>query len=542
MRNPKESSDFLVLGSGLAGLVFALEAAERGTVRVVTKGVSLEGNTAYAQGGMAAAVGPEDDPEQHAADTLACGCGICDPETVRIIIGQGPEAVRRLAGLGVAFAREENGGYELGREGGHSRRRIVHARDTTGRAIMEGLLDAVSRHPRIEILPYRCVVDLIVEGKESGSRSRRCVGAYVLDTRERRILPYAAAVTFLATGGAGKVYRYTSNSDVATGDGVAMAYRAGCRAANLEFVQFHPTCLYHPDAKDFLISEAVRGEGAYLTSLSGKRLEIPHPLGDLAPRDIVARAIDREMKRSAERCVLLHLEDLDADWIRTRFPTIYETCLRFSLDITRQPIPVVPAAHYQCGGVMTDRSGRTDLAGLYAAGEVAYTGLHGANRLASNSLLEAVVMGGRAAATARETLDALRPVPELPAWNPGGATLPRETVLIDAHWNLVRTLMWEFVGIVRNDHRLALATRYLEIFRKSIESYYWDFVLDQDLIELRNLALVAELIVRCARLRRESRGLHYNEDHPETDDARFGGPTILDPSEASERSAAGVSE
>jgi L-aspartate oxidase len=308
-----------------------------------------------------------------------------------------------------------------------------------------------------------------------------------------------------------------------------MAWRAGCRVANLEFVQFHPTCLYHPEARSFLISEAVRGEGGYLTTLSGERLRIPHPLADLAPRDIVARSIDREMKRRADRSVLLHLEHLDADHVRNRFPTIYETCLHLGIDITRQPIPVVPAAHYQCGGVVTDLEARTDLPGLYAAGEVAFTGLHGANRLASNSLLEAAVMGEMAAASAVADLAGLGPTGELPAWDTGTATLPRETVLIDAHWDLVRRLMWDFVGIVRNDHRLALAARYLEIFRRSVESYYWDFVLDRDLIELRNLALVAELIVHCARSRRESRGLHYNEDHPARDDAHYAVDTVLTP-------------
>lgn len=336
-------------------------------------------------------------------------------------------------------------------------------------------------------------------------------------------------MTLLATGGTGKVYRYTSNPDIATGDGVAMAYRAGCRVANLEFVQFHPTCLYHPEAKDFLISEAVRGEGAFLTTLAGDRLDIPHPLGDLAPRDIVARAIDLAMKRSGDRSVLLHLETLGANLVRERFPMIYETCLGFSIDITKQPIPVVPAAHYQCGGVVTDPEARTDLAGLLAAGEVAYTGLHGSNRLASNSLLEGTVMGERAAAIAPGLQSELPPVPELETWEVGSASLPKETVLIDAHWDLVRTMMWEFVGIVRNDHRLELAGRYLEIFRRSIESYYWDFVLDRDLIELRNLALVADLIVRSAQSRHESRGLHYNEDYPELNDTDFGGPTILDP-------------
>jgi L-aspartate oxidase len=522
--------DFLVIGSGLAGLAFALRAAEQGTVAVLAKRDPLDANTSWAQGGIAAAVGEGDHFTLHGEDTLACGVGLCHPAAVRLIVQSGPEAIRRLESLGVAFEHKPDGTRELGREGGHSRRRIVHARDATGRAVMDALLAEASAHPRIEILPDHVAVDLITDRDRLGAGDRaRCLGAYVLDSAAREIFPLGARATLLATGGCGKVYRYTSNPDLATGDGIAMAWRAGCRVANLEFVQFHPTCLYHPDAKSFLISEAVRGEGAYLTTLSGEGLKIGHPLGDLAPRDIVARSMDREMKRRADRCVLLHLEHLPADRIRKRFPTIYETCSSFGIDITQQPIPVVPAAHYLCGGVVTDLDGRTDLRGLYAAGEVAFTGLHGANRLASNSLLEAVVMGERSAAAAASERDALRPVPPLPAWDVGTATLPRETVLIDAHWDLVRRLMWDFVGIVRNDHRLALAARYLEIFRRSIESYYWDFVLDRDLIELRNLALVAELIVRCARERRESRGLHFNEDHPERDDTRYGTDTILTP-------------
>ncbi len=526
-----QTTDFLVIGSGLAGLVFALRAAERGRVRVLAKREPLDGATAWAQGGIAAAVGEQDRFADHVQDTLACGAGICHAATVRLVVEHGPEAIRLLQDLGVAFARSAEGGFELGREGGHSRRRIVHSRDATGRAVMKALLARVLEHPNIEVLSNHVAVDLIQEHRVTGlDGGGRCVGAYVLDAETREIYPTAARVTFLATGGCGKVYRYTSNPDVATGDGLAMAWRAGCRVANLEFVQFHPTCLYHPEAKSFLISEAVRGEGAFLTTISGERLRIGHPLGDLAPRDIVARAIDREMKRRGEHHVLLHLEQLGADRVRERFPTIFETCAGFGIDVTRQPIPVVPAAHYQCGGVVTDLDGRTDLSGLYAGGEVAFTGLHGANRLASNSLLEAVVMGGRSAVSAISDLERFGSVPHLPRWDTGTATLPRETVLIDAHWDLVRQLMWDFVGIVRNDHRLALATRYLEIYRRSIESYYWDFVLDRDLIELRNLSLVAELIVRCARDRRESRGLHFNEDHPERDDARFAVDTVLVPS------------
>jgi L-aspartate oxidase len=352
------------------------------------------------------------------------------------------------------------------------------------------------------------------------------VGAYVLNSKTREITAFASRIVFLATGGCGKVYQYTSNADVASGDGIAMAYRAGCRVANLEFMQFHPTCLYHPEAKNFLISETVRGEGAILTSISGDRFLADHPLQELAPRDVVARAIDREMKRRGETFVHLHLEQLDAAKTKARFPGIHESCLRYGIDITKQPIPVVPAAHYTCGGVMVDLWGRTDLPGLYAAGEVTCSGVHGANRLASNSLLEASVFALRAAEDSASRLSSIPPVPRLPEWEVGEASLPKETVLINAHWDLVRRLMWDFVGIVRTDHRLDLASRYLGILRRSIESYYWDFVLDADLVELRNVALVAELIVRNARARSESRGLHFNEDHPQ-EDSRQAFDTVL---------------
>ncbi len=532
--NCMEKVDFLVIGCGLAGLGFALRAADHGSVRILAKRDPMNANTSWAQGGIAAVVSAKDRFEDHIQDTLACGVGLCHPEAVRFVVENGPAAIRRLEELGAVFAHRPGGDYELGREGGHSQRRVVHARDATGKAIMEALLARCLEHPAIELRANHVAVDLITERRPAGSAAGgRCLGAYVLDCASRQIRPISARATVLATGGCGKVYRYTSNPDVATGDGIAMAWRAGCRVANLEFVQFHPTCLYDPqariEAKSFLISEAVRGEGAYLTTISGERLRTGHPLGDLAPRDAVARAIDGEMKRRGEHHVLLHLEHLDAAQIKDRFPTIYETCAGFGIDITREPIPVVPAAHYQCGGVVADLDGRTDLVGLYAAGETAFIGLHGANRLASNSLLEALVTGERAAATACADLPHLTAPRTLPSWDVGTATLPRETVLIDAHWDLVRRLMWDFVGIVRNDHRLALAARYLEIFRRSIESYYWDFVLDRDLIELRNLSLVAELIVRCARGRRESRGLHYNEDHPERDDARFAGDSVLTP-------------
>lgn len=533
--------DFLVIGSGLAGLLFALEAASRGTVALITKRGAEDSNTRLAQGGIASVTAPDDSFDRHHADTLTAGAGLCRPDVVAAVIAEAPAAIALLESHGMRFSRRADGeGYDLGREGGHSRRRILHAVDATGEAIEDSLLARARAHPRITFHEHHCAVDLITTSKLDHRPPRagttRVLGAYFLEASRGRIGAIVAARTLLATGGCGKVYRYTSNPDVATGDGMAMAYRAGARLANLEFVQFHPTCLYDPRRTHFLISEAVRGEGAFLTSIGGEAFMAGyHPDADLAPRDIVARAIDREMKRRGERHALLDLSRIDADRIRSRFPTIHRTCLELGMDITRQPIPVVPAAHYMCGGVVTDAEGRTDLVDLYAAGEVACTGLHGANRLASNSLLEAAVIARRAAAAAsrgleEERLRTRRLAGEIPAWDPGKATVAKESVLVNAHWELVRALMWDFVGIVRNDHRLRLAAGYVRHFRRSVESYYWDFLLDSDLIELRNIALLADLIIRSAACRKESRGLHYNEDHPERRDRLWQRETLLDPS------------
>lgn len=539
----KYSYDFLVIGSGVAGLAFALEAARAGRVGVFTKRRAEEGSTAHAQGGIACVRGPDDAFALHVADTEAAGAGLCRRHVVEAVVESAPDAIAALERWGVRFARAESGDtYDLGREGGHSRRRILHAEDATGRVIEDALLAAARANPRIELIEGECAVDLLTDAKAEGQpvqRDRtRVRGAYMLQAAGGAIRAITAPRVLLATGGAGKVYRYTSNPDVACGDGMAIAYRAGARLANLEFVQFHPTCLFHPRATRFLISEAVRGEGAVLRNIAGEAF-MPgyHPQADLAPRDVVARAIDQEMKRRGERHVLLDLSTLTPARIRQRFPNIHRACLELGLDITQQPIPVVPAAHYMCGGIVADGAGRTDLVGLFAAGEVACTGLHGANRLASNSLLESVVFARRAAAAAIELSPETSP-PDVPPWDPGKAMAPKESVLVSAHWTMVRALMWDFVGIVRSDHRLQLAAGYIHDFRRSVESYYWDFVLDTDLVELRNLTLLADLIIRAAAIRRESRGLHYNVDHPQADDTNWKRETVLDPLANTARAAA----
>ncbi len=539
--------DFLVLGSGLAGLIFALEAAAYGRVTVVAKTELGETNTNLAQGGVASVVDPDDSFAQHTADTVRAGAGLCHPDLVEGVVAEGPEAIELLESSGVEFARDEGRGtYDLGREGGHSLRRVLHASDETGRAIQEALLARARAHPQIRLLAGHCAIDLIssekIEDAREGNRLPRIHGAYVLDAEAGEIHAFVAHRILLATGGCGKVYRYTSNLDVACGDGLAMAYRAGARLANLEFVQFHPTCLFHPQERRFLLSEALRGEGAELRALSGEAfMEQYHPMGSLAPRDIVARACDQEMKRRGDRHVLLDLSAIGAERVRKRFPMIHNTCQTLGLDIASEPVPVVPAAHYQCGGVITDAMGRTELVNLFAAGEVACTGMHGANRLASNSLLEAIVFARRAARAATEGLSKgpqiCEPLPSVPSWDPGKATVKKESVLVNAHWEMVRALMWDFVGIVRNDHRLSLARRYVGLLRESVEQYYWDFILDSDLIELRNISLVAELIIQAAATRRESRGLHYNDDHPEPDDTHWCREIILDPQTGEPRRA-----
>jgi len=528
-------SDFLVIGGGIAGLTFALDASDIGSVTVLTKAGSAEANTAYAQGGIASVWSVRDSFESHIEDTIRAGAGLCDQTAVETIVREGPAAVQRLIQLGTEFTRFEGGSsgsdqeieYDLGREGGHSHRRVLHAQDLTGREIMRALTAAASARPNISTLENHVAINLLVEKSAAGAPGA-CWGVYALDRETHAIRKIVARVTILATGGAGKVYLYTTNPDIASGDGVAMAYRAGAEVANMEFYQFHPTCLYHPAAKSFLISEALRGEGAILKLPDGTPfMKRYHPDAELAPRDIVARAIDSEMKRHGLDFVLLDISHRDAEFIQGRFPNIFKQCLNFGHDLTRGPIPVVPAAHYMCGGVRTDLSGRTTIPRLYAAGEVAMTGLHGANRLASNSLLEAAVMGHRAFNSAREIVRGGGAPPEFPEWNAGRAIRSEERVLITQSWDEIRRLMWNYVGIVRSDRRLDRALRRIELLKEEIHSYYWDHLLDSDLIELRNLVMVAEIIVRSAISRKESRGLHYNIDHPETGGQEFVHPTVL---------------
>jgi L-aspartate oxidase len=533
MSNPIQSFDFVVLGSGIAGLIFALKVAPNGRVAVLTKKDRAESNTNYAQGGIAAVTSKEDSFEMHVRDTLEAGAGLCKEDVVRTIVEEGPARIAELMDLGMKFSEREvplSPGVrelDLGKEGGHSKRRILHAKDVTGREIERALLAAVATQPSIEVFENHLAIDLITSQKLALPGPHRCLGVYALDRNRQQVETFAAPVVVLATGGCGKVYLYTTNPDIAAGDGVAMAYRAGAAIANMEFIQFHPTCLYHPKAKSFLISEAVRGEGGVLKNIDGAEFTGKyHPLKSLAPRDIVARAIDSEMKRSGADYVLLDITHRPAEFIKERFPNIYATCLGYGIDITREPIPVVPAAHYQCGGVLTNVDGETQIAGLYAVGEVACTGLHGANRLASNSLLEALVCSHRAAQKAISIF--LPPVDvQVPPWHSGNASNPDELVVVSHNWDEIRRLMWDYVGIVRTNKRLQRACKRIANLQAEIQEYYWDFIVTSDLLELRNIATVAELIIQSALQRPESRGLHYNLDNPDPNPAWAQRNTVL---------------
>ena len=525
--------DFVVIGSGIAGLSFAWKAARHGSVAVVTKRKGADSNTAWAQGGIACVTSGEDSFELHVRDTLTAGAGLCDEAVVRTIITEGPDRIRELVELGLHFDEREVSGhreFDLGREGGHSKRRVLHVQDVTGKEIENVLLRELSRHPQVELLENHMAVDLITSGKLGFAVEDRALGVYVLNEVSGEVETIRSDRIIVATGGCGKVYLYTTNPDIATGDGVAIAWRAGAVIANMEFIQFHPTCLFHPQAKSFLISEAVRGEGGILRNQRGEDfMKRYDERGSLAPRDIVARAIDAEIKRSGAACVFLDITHQTPEFLKERFPHIYETCLRFGIDITKQPIPVVPAAHYQCGGVKTDVNGATSLAGLYAIGEVACTGLHGANRLASNSLLEGVVVAHRALESLVRSQPPRHSAREIsvPEWVSGNVQDVDELVVIYHNWDEIRRLMWDYVGIVRTDKRLQRASARLRNLQREIHDFYWNFRVTVDLLELRNLATVAALIVDSALSRKESRGLHFTLDHPEPQDQQAQRDTLL---------------
>jgi L-aspartate oxidase len=531
------SKDFLVVGSGIAGLTYAMKVAEHGSVALITKDELEESATRYAQGGIAAVMAEDDSCDLHVIDTLDAGRGLCKEDVVRCIVKDGPASVRELIEIGTQFTRSSKKQYDLTQEGGHSKRRILHAGDLTGWEIERSLVEAIKDNKNIEIFTFHMAIDIItkaqlVESIEPGSEEDEALGLYVLDEKTGVVKTFLGKTTLLASGGGGKVYLYTSNPDTATGDGIAMAYRAGAEMSNMEFFQFHPTCLFHPKAKSFLISETVRGEGGILRLQNGDTfMEEHHELGCLAPRDVVAKAIDYEMKKRGDEYVNLDITHVKGYRIRERFPNIYQTCLSFGVDMTKEPIPVVPAAHYMCGGVTVNLNGQTSIQRLYASGEVCSSGLHGANRLASNSLLEGLVLSKRAAAKAVEQVGNSKSIDELhsriPDWDSGKAVDSDESVVVSHNWDEVRRLMWNYVGIVRSDKRLFRAQRRIDLLLEEINEYYWTFNITRDTLELRNIAVTAQLIIQGALMRKESRGLHFNLDYPDLDDKNFIKDTIL---------------
>jgi L-aspartate oxidase len=515
-------TDYLIIGGGISGLTLAIKLAKlcpNDEILLITKDRLEEGSTLYAQGGIACVWDKNDSFEKHIQDTLKAGDGLCNEEVVREILTQAPQRIDELINIGVKFTRNENGEYDLGKEGGHSERRILHVNDQTGKHIEKKLIDTVKKIENVRIKEYWCAINLY-------SKNFQCSGAYVLDQESEIIYNIAAKATILATGGAGKIYLYTTNPDVASGDGIAMAYRAGAIIANMEFYQFHPTCLYHPYAKSFLITEAMRGEGAVLKDMRGMEfMENYHPSKELAPRDIVSRAIDAELKRTGDDYVLLDIASKkSSDFIKSHFPGVYERCVKFGIDITKEPIPVVPAAHYCCGGVLTKVDGSTKVKNLYVIGESAYTGLHGANRLASNSLLEGLVGAHECAQTILNNAKNLS-INEFEEWEPGNAVPSTEAVIITQNWDEIRRFMWNYVGIVRTDLRLQRAKKRINLLLDEINQYYWDFKIEKNLVELRNLATVAKLIIVSAISRKESRGIHYNLDYPNK--SKMSRPTTL---------------
>ncbi|EJT9070768.1 TPA: L-aspartate oxidase [Escherichia coli] len=529
---PEHSCDVLIIGSGAAGLSLALRLADQHQIIVLSKGPVTEGSTFYAQGGIAAVFDETDSIDSHVEDTLIAGAGICDRHAVEFVASNARSCVQWLIDQGVLFDThvQPNGeeSYHLTREGGHSHRRILHAADATGREVQSTLVSKAQNHPNIRVLERSNAVDLIVSDKIGLPGTRRVVGAWVWNRNKETVETCHAKAVVLATGGASKVYQYTTNPDISSGDGIAMAWRAGCRVANLELNQFHPTALYHPQARNFLLTEALRGEGAYLKRPDGTRF-MPDfdERGELAPRDIVARAIDHEMKRLGADCMFLDISHKPADFIRQHFPMIYEKLLGLGIDLTQEPVPIVPAAHYTCGGVMVDDHGRTDVEGLYAIGEVSYTGLHGANRMASNSLLECLVYGWSAAEDITRRMPDAHGVSTLPPWDESRVENPDERVVIQHNWHELRLFMWDYVGIVRTTKRLERALRRITMLQQEIDEYYAHFRVSNNLLELRNLVQVAELIVRCAMMRKESRGLHFTLDYPEL--LTHSGPSILSP-------------